>query len=52
LLEADLLSAVSAAGFEDVEIIEKYNIFDDVPEPSSALSFGTLGVSFRGRKPE
>ncbi len=40
-----------AVGFEDAEIIEKYNIFDDVPEPSSALSFGTLGISLRARKP-
>jgi hypothetical protein len=42
---------VSAAGFEDAEIVQKHNIFADVPDPSSALEFGTQGLSLRARKP-
>jgi hypothetical protein len=42
---------VSAAGFEDGQIIHKYNSYEDVPEPSDALDFGTQGISFRARKP-
>jgi hypothetical protein len=52
LPEADLLSAVSASGFENVEIVKKHNIFEDVPNPSSALEYGTQGVSLRARKPQ
>ena len=40
-----------AAGFEDVKIVHKYNSYADVPDPSSALEFGTQGISFRARKP-
>ncbi len=43
---------MSAAGFENAEIVERYNIFDDVPDPSSALEFGTQGVSLRAYKPD
>jgi hypothetical protein len=42
---------VSAAGFEDGQIIHKYNSYADVPDPSDALDFGTQGISFRARKP-
>jgi len=28
-----------------------YDIFEDVPNPSSALEYGTQGVSLRARKP-
>jgi len=42
---------VSAAGFEDGQIVHKYNNYEDVPEPSNALDFGTQGISFRARKP-
>jgi hypothetical protein len=41
---------VSAAGFENAEIVERYNVFDDVPDPSSALDYGTQGISLRARK--
>lgn len=41
-----------AAGFQDVEIVQKYHdLYRDVPDPSSALKYGTLGVTFRARKP-
>jgi hypothetical protein len=42
---------VSAAGFEDGEIVYKYDNYVDVPDPSDALEFGTRGISFRARKP-
>lgn len=40
-----------AAGFEDGQIVYKYNSYVDTPDPSDALEFGTQGVSFRARKP-
>ena len=49
--EADLLKAVNTAGFKDAAIVEKHDIFADVPNPSSAMKFGTLGISLRARKP-
>jgi hypothetical protein len=42
---------VSAAGFVDGKIVHKYNNYEDVPEPSDALDFGTQGISFRAQKP-
>jgi hypothetical protein len=42
---------VSAAGFEDAQIVKQHNIFEGVPKPSSALEFGTRGISLRARKP-
>jgi len=42
---------VSAAGFENAEIVERHDIFEGVPDPSSALKYGTQGVSLRARKP-
>jgi hypothetical protein len=42
---------VRAAGFEDAQIVYKYNNYEDVPDPSDALEFGTQGISFRARKP-
>jgi hypothetical protein len=43
---------VRAAGFEDVEIVNKYpDLYRDVPDPSDAMEFGTLGVTFRAHKP-
>jgi hypothetical protein len=43
---------VGAAGFEKAEIVQKHNIFQDVPNPSSALEFGTQGISLQARKPK
>jgi hypothetical protein len=42
---------VTGAGFEDAPIVKKHDIFADVPNPSSALEFGTQGISLRARKP-
>ena len=43
---------VRAAGFTDVQIVQKYmDLYRDVPDPSSALEYGTHGVTFRARKP-
>jgi len=42
---------VSAAGFENGEIVHKYNSYVDTPDPSDALEFGTPGITFRARKP-
>jgi hypothetical protein len=43
---------VAEAGFEKAVIVKKHDIFVDVPNPSSAMEFGTKGVSLRARKPE
>jgi len=43
---------VNAAGFADAVIVEKHDIFADVPNPSSAMAFGTKGISLRARKPQ
>ena len=41
-----------AAGFEDVKIVHKHTtLYQDVPDPSSALEYGTQGVTFRARRP-
>lgn len=48
--EAELLKIVKAAGFIEAEVVQKHNIFEDVPNPSSALDFGTIGISLRARK--
>gem|GEM_PF-3977328 len=32
------------------EILERHAIFQDVPHPSSALEFGTKGISLRAMK--
>ena len=42
---------MTTAGFEDAAIIQKHNIFEDVPDPSSAMKFGTQGITAKGRKP-
>jgi hypothetical protein len=43
---------VRAAGFEEVQIVNRHtDLYRDVPEPSSALEFGTQGITFRARKP-
>jgi len=42
---------VRAAGFEDAQIVHKYNNYADVPDPSDALEFGTQGISFHASKP-
>ena len=40
-----------AAGFIGFEITWRADIYTDAPQASSAASFGTLGITFRARKP-
>jgi hypothetical protein len=42
---------VRAAGFVDVEIVRKFDIFEGAPKRSSALEFGTQGITLRARRP-
>jgi hypothetical protein len=46
------MRAVRAAGFEDARIVHKHtNLYEEVPDPSSALEYGTQGVTFFARRP-
>lgn len=49
-METDLLNAARAAGFEKPQIVQRHDIFVDVPRPSDALEFGTQGISLRAIK--
>ncbi len=40
-----------AAGFIDFEITWRADVFSGAPQASSAADFGTLGITFRARKP-
>jgi len=46
-----LKAAVVGAGFVDFEIVRRVAVFDGAPQASSAAAFGTVGISFRARKP-
>jgi hypothetical protein len=41
-----------AAGFIGFEITWRADIYGGAPQASSAASFGTLGITFRARKPQ
>jgi hypothetical protein len=43
---------VSAAGFQGFEITWRDAVFEGAPQASSAAKFGTLGITFRARKPQ
>jgi hypothetical protein len=45
------LKVFSEAGYENIKIQKRHDIFEDVPNPSSALEFGTRGISMRAQKP-
>jgi hypothetical protein len=45
-----LKATVVAAGFVDVEITERADVFSGAPLASSAAEFGTQGINFRARK--
>jgi hypothetical protein len=48
-----LIRAVRAAGYDDVEIVHKYpSLYQDVTDPSDAMEFGTMGITFWAHKPE
>ena len=40
-----------AAGFNGFEITWRSDVFSGAPQASSAAEFGTLGITFRMRKP-
>lgn len=40
-----------AAGFIGFEITWRAEVYSDAPQASSAADFGTLGITFRMRKP-
>ena len=40
-----------AAGFVAVEILTRIDVYANAPQASSAAKFGTLGITFRARKP-
>ena len=44
-------ATVVAAGFVGFEILSIVDVFADAPQASSAAKFGTLGITFRARKP-
>jgi hypothetical protein len=35
----------------DFEIVGRVDVYADAPQASSAAQFGTLGISFRARRP-
>jgi hypothetical protein len=43
--------AVVAAGFVEFAITWRADVFGGAPQSSSAANFGTLGITFRARKP-
>ncbi|MEO1286719.1 MAG: methyltransferase domain-containing protein [Chloroflexota bacterium] len=51
LMESELEEAVLNAGFVDFEITWRDEVFDGAPQASSAANFGTVGITFRARKP-
>ena len=40
-----------AAGFVGVEILTRIDVYANAPQSSSAAKFGTLGITFRARRP-
>ncbi|MBT3269126.1 hypothetical protein HN371_18420 [Candidatus Poribacteria bacterium] len=42
---------VTEAGFEGFELTWRKDVFQDTPQETAAVKFGTLGVNFRARKP-
>jgi hypothetical protein len=50
LLEAELATAISDAGFKDFAITWQGDIFRDAPQQTSAAAFGTVGITYRARK--
>lgn len=41
-----------AAGFVDVAILTRIDVYANAPQSSSAAKFGTLGITFRARRPD
>lgn len=43
--------SVVMAGFVDFKITMRKDIFSGAPQEGSAVNYGTLGITFRARKP-
>ena len=39
------------SGFEDFAIVSRIDIYTGAPQESKAAAFGTIGITFRARKP-
>jgi hypothetical protein len=46
-----LEAKVTGAGFLDFEITWRDDIYRDAPQQSEAAFFGTLGITYKARKP-
>ena len=44
--------AVVMAGFVDFKITWRKDVFAGAPQEGSAANFGTVGITFRARKPK
>ena len=51
LLEPSLAAFLRSAGFTGFAIISRLDVYAGAPQHSSAAKFGTLGITFRARKP-
>jgi hypothetical protein len=47
LLEAELQSEVTQAGFENFEVTWRGDIYRDAPQASDAIAFGANGITYR-----
>lgn len=41
---------IAAAGFEEIEIPWRADVFRGAPQDKSSATFGTLGINLRARK--
>ena len=51
LMEPELHAAVAAAGLVGFEVTWRADVFSGAPQASSAAQFGTVGITFRARRP-
>ncbi len=51
LVEDDLVSLITGAGFHDVDVRRGVDVFGGAPQHSDAAAFGTIGAGIVGRKP-
>lgn len=42
---------IEETGFEDFELTWREDVFSDAPQAGSAAKFGTMGITFRARRP-
>jgi hypothetical protein len=51
LPEAELVAALAAAGFVDVAIVARHDMYQDGPRGPGAVRYGAYGVTMRARRP-